>query len=308
MEKREFATQEALCEIKYREAGTCYHVCSREDHPVLFHDREEFVSAMNIVAFAALLSPDVVLYTFQIMSNHFHFVLSGDSDRIEAFLRLIRVKLSADLLPVHAGNDAKTLQFNIIPINSLDNLRNVIAYTNRNGFVVTPYHSPFSYPWGANRYFFNPEAMLRFRESGIPITYAQKRELFHSNRLSKEKKTILLDGYVCPACYCRITEAEGFFRSCHHYFQSISRNVESAKDIAKSIGERIFYTDDELYITVRQICSQKYSVQSVAMLTSAQKIELATMLHYDYNATNKQIARLLKLAIDVVSQLFPKSV
>lgn len=285
MEKREFASQEALCEIKYREAGTCYHVCSSEDHPVLFHDREEFVSAMNIVAFAALLSPDVVLYTFQVMSNHFHFVLSGDSDRIEAFLRLIRVKLSADLLPDHAGNDAKTLQFNIIPN-----------------------HSPFSYPWGANRYFFNPEAVLRFRESGIPITYAQKRELFHSNRLSKEKKTILLDGYVCPACYCRISEAEGFFRSCHHYFQSISRNVESAKDIAKSIGERVFYTDDDLYITVRQICSQKYSVQTVAMLTSVQKIELATMLHYDYNATNKQIARLLKLAIDVVSQLFPKSV
>lgn len=41
------------------------------------------------------------------------------------------------------------------PINDLKALREAIVYVNRNGYVVNPSHTPFSYPWGTGRYYFN---------------------------------------------------------------------------------------------------------------------------------------------------------
>lgn len=45
-----------MCQFRVMEAGSCFHVCSQENHPVLFHNEEEFKAAMNVVAFAAFLS------------------------------------------------------------------------------------------------------------------------------------------------------------------------------------------------------------------------------------------------------------
>lgn len=305
MEKRDFARLENLCQIRFSEAGCCFHVCSQENHPVLFHNDAEFKAAMNIIAFVALLFRDVVVFTFEIMSNHLHFALSGDRSRIIRFLHVLVLKMSADPVLESSSADIEKLMFNIIPIESLDNMRNVISYINRNGFVVNPDHSPFSYPWGANRYFFNPEAKMRVLGCGHKATCAAKRELFHSDKLAKTGDVIILDGYVSPLSYCHIGEAEVLFRTCWHYFQSISRNIESAKDIAKAIGEGIFYNDDELYSAVGSICSKEYGMPSAVTLPKEEKLKLAKKLHFDYNASNKQISRVLKLDVDVVNLLFP---
>lgn len=305
MEKKDFTRQENLCQARFLEAGSCFHVCSQENHPVIFHDEKEFKAVMNIIAFTGFLFRDIHIFTFEVMSNHLHFALSGEKDRISCFLHVLVTKLAAD--PVLSGSRAsvRKLSFKIIPIGGLDNLRNVISYVNRNGFVVNSAHSPFSYPWGANRYFFNPEAKLRLLECGHRATCSLKRELFHSDRLAKEGSVVILDGYVSPACFCRIEDAESFFRSCWHYFQSVSKNVEASKDIAKEIGESIFYNDDELFSVVAAMCAKEYGRPSPTTLSREEKLEVAKKHHYDYNATNKQVSRILKIGVDTVNLLFP---
>lgn len=305
MEKKGFVRLENMCQSLFMKAGECFHVCSQENHPILFRSDREFKAAMNAVAFVAFLFPDVLVFTFEIMSNHLHLALSGNGERIMKFLHTLVLKLSASPALKDSSADIKKLSFKVIPIGSLDNLRNVITYINRNGFVVDSDHSPFSYPWGANRFFFNPEAKSRMQESGIRATCVMKRELFHSDMLAKNAGVVVLDGYVSPACFCRISEAESFFRSCRHYFQNISRNIESARDIAQSIGESIFYDDEDLFTLVNSICSKEFECPSAQMLTKDQKLDLARRLHYDYNASDKQISRILKIGIDVVKLLFP---
>lgn len=305
MEKKDFVRLENMCQSLFMKAGECFHICSQENHPVLFRSDKEFRAAMNAVAFVALLFPDILVFTFEIMSNHFHFALSGQKERIVKFLHTLVLKLAASPELGESRADIRKLSFKTIPIENLDNLRNVITYINRNGYVVNPDHSPFSYPWGANRYFFNPEAKSRVQESGIKATCITKRKVFHSDLLAKNGSVIMLDGYVTPACFCRISEAEGFFRSCRHYFQNISRNIESAKDIAKSIGESIFYPDEDLFLLVGSICSREFGCPSAQTLTKDQKLDLARRLHYDYNATDKQISRILKIGIDIVKLIFP---
>ena len=306
MEKSEFARLESLCQRRFLEAGNYFHVCSQENHPVLFHNEEEFKAAMNIVAFAAFLFHDVRIFTFEIMANHFHFALSGEKSMIDRFLKVFVSKLASHPILTGSSRDLRNMSFAIHPINGLDNLRNVIAYINRNGPVVNPNESVFTYEWGANRYFFNREALLRFESCGKRTTFRERRKLFRSDGFTNEENIIVLDGYVSPLCYCRITEAQMFFRHNRHYFFSASRNIEASMEIAKIIGESIFYSDDDLSALVSAKCSKKYNCRTIALLPKEAKIELAKELHFSYNAGNKQICRLLKLELSVVRALFPE--
>lgn len=272
----------------------------------MFHGDDEFKAVMNIIAFVAFLYNDIQIFTFEVMSNHLHFALSGEIERIRRFLRVLVTKLASSPVLRDSSASIIKLDFRILPIDSLENLRNVISYVNRNGFVVNSDHSPFSYPWGANRYFFNPEAKSRFQSCGTRATCVLKRDLFHSDRLAKVPSVIILDGYVSPACFCHIEEAESFFRSGWHYFHKVSRDVEAAKDIAGAIGESIFYNDDELFSVAASVSVKKFGRPSSATLSKEEKVEVARLLHYDYNATNKQVSRVLKIGIEDVNLLFPK--
>ncbi len=307
MEKIDFAGLERSCQARFLKAGDIFHVFSLENHPVIFHNEEEFKTAMNIVAFVAILFPGIIVYTFEIMDNHFHFAMAGRMEDIEAFIRMLSEKLASHPSLKESRNDIKALTFKKHSIKSLENLRNVIAYDNRNGAVVCPDENVFSYRWGANRYFFNREAKLRYNECGRKATCRDKRKIFCSAQLDSTNSVIMLDGYVSPLCYCHILEAELFFRNSRHYFHSVSRNIESAKDIAKSIGESIFYSDEDLYSHVRMLCSKRYGCKSLSSLNSSAKTEIAKELHFDFNATNKQICRLLKVEQCIVDALFPKA-
>lgn len=305
MEKNEFARLENLCQFRFEEAGDCFHVCSRENHPVLFRTEDDFKTAMNVVAFASLMCSDLKIYTFEIMDNHLHFAMSGQRSRIEMFLHILVAKLASRPELATSSGDIKGLSFDIYQIDSVGNLRNVIAYVNRNGPVINPDESVFTYKWGANRYFFNPEALLRFKDCGKITTFRERRLLFRSDDFSCEKPIIVLDGYVSPLCYCSISEAQNFFPSNRHYFYSVSRNIEASLSVAKIIGERIFYSDTDLFAHITSKCSKEYNCSTISSLSKESKIELARELHFNYNAGNKQICRLLKLDMTVVSALFP---
>jgi hypothetical protein len=71
------------------------------------------------------------------------------------------------------------------------------------------------------------------------------------------------------------------------------------------LGDTIYYTDDELFDVVRRVCKNKYDGQRPTLLGKNEKVEMARMLHYDYNADNEQIRRMLNLSLSYLNQLFP---
>ena len=116
---------------------------------------------------------------------------------------------------------------------------------------------------------------------------------------------MVLDGYVSPISFCDIDTGESLFRNARQYFIRISKSVESYKDIADVIGESIYYTDDDLFMVAKQISSAQYNEPRLPLLPYDSKIKIAKTLHFNYNASNKQIQRLLSLDAVVVSSLFP---
>ena len=81
---------------------------------------------------------------------------------------------------------------------------------------------------------------------------------------------------------------------------------KTGKEIASLIGESIFYNDIELYSLCSRLAKEQYNTPNPSLVPKDGKIALANTLHYDYNASNKQIVRLLKLEINTVNSLFPE--
>ncbi|MCQ2153913.1 MAG: hypothetical protein MJY44_05025 [Bacteroidales bacterium] len=305
MEKNNYLVLEDICRLRFNEAGICFHVCTQENIPLLFRNGPEFKAAMNVVALACLFLPKVKLFTFCIMDNHLHFLAAGEHETVLLFARTIIRRLAMHPLLKDSRGDILRMKPKLHKIESLANIRNVIAYIHRNGPLVNSNETVFSYEWGAGRFFFNREVKARFRESGRLAKQAEKRALTKSHYLDRHENVYVLDGYISPMCYCSIQEAEHFFTDARQYFYKVSKNIESQKDVATLIGEQIYYSDYDLNDIVLSACKRKYGVRIPAELNSESKIDLAKMLHYDYNASKKQITRLLKIQPEAVSMLFP---
>ena len=142
--------------------------------------------------------------------------------------------------------------------------------------------------------------MCHCREAGLPAKY-QVFAGFDPGRGS-DRSTLLL-----ASSFCAIREGETYFRDAHQYFQRLGRNLEADNEVARRLGDRIFLTDDELYGTVCALCSRDYGQVNPHLISGGQKVEMAKRMHFEYNASNKQILRILKLEPSVVQTLFPSS-
>ncbi|MBO4465106.1 MAG: hypothetical protein J5748_00310 [Bacteroidales bacterium] len=301
-----FTDSQAFCNYTFSQLGLCWHLYTPENCEIIFRSPEDYNAGMSLFGIAALLCPKVKVLTFEIMSNHIHSTLAGSKEDIIAFFKLYASLLSKYFKEVGHPPLPKVFELNLRQIESLEDLRNVLIYNNRNGYLVHPEHSPFSYPYGANAYFFNPFAKELYNTAKVPARVKELERMAHTHAVrSIEKPVYYLNGHICPLCFCDIVTAEQLFRDAAHYFHSLSRSIESQRQIAREIGDRVFYTDDELYSTVYAITSKKYGLPP-AQLPRDAKTEMSKTLHYDYNANNKQIARILKLDLSVVSSLFPR--
>ncbi len=299
---RNFIESEGLCCSQFDCLGDVWHLWTPDNYDLLFENAEAYKKGISIVGVCARLFPRVKVITFELMSNHIHFVLAGREEDVKAFFSCLKSLLSRAF-----GKRLGEWDCQYRKIEDLKDARAVIVYNNRNGYVVSDYHSPFSYPWGANRFYFNPEAKARFRAVSRPITFREKRELCRGHRADDVADLMMVDDYVSPMCFCDIEAGESVFRGGPHYFYELSRNVESQKQIAKEIGERIFYTDDELFKVVFTKSKDKYGISRPSGLPKDAKLEMAKYLRYEYNAGNKQIHRMLGLDLAILDSLFPNT-
>ena len=313
MKEHSFFEKEDRCrrvfEGTVREYGGVWHLCTPgEKQPLVFKRPEDNVFSMTLVAMCAYDCPSVQVITFEIMSNHVHFVLCGSETDVMAFFDLFKKRLRRYL--IGKGDRTDLTHFTCekpIPIKTLESMRNQICYTNRNNFVVDPGHTPFSYPYGANGYYFLPRIRNLKDSLFSEMTLREKRNLIHAREPSYPEDYIITDGYFSPANYCRFDIGEAVYRDARHYFNHLAKGIESYREIAASVGDSIYYTDDELFDVVRRICKEKYEGRRPTLLGKNEKLELARKLHFDYNADNAKISRMLNIAPSILDQLFPSS-
>lgn len=293
---KNFKERERFCNATFLSGGPYWHVyTSGKETPLIFSTKEEFTLAMNMVA-QAQASTGVTLLAFEIMGNHFHFVISADKEQILNFWNLIRKRMIKPFPLI------KNITPSLKPIDNLQSLRNNIVYTNRNGYVADPSHTPFSYPWGTGRYYFQNFPTDRLYAE---IHSGQRRLMFRGRDPDLPEHWKVIDGHICPSSFCSIKTGMAMFRDAHHYFSLVSKNVEAYSEIASELGDGEFLTDPELYNQLAAILKKEYGAMLLKDLSRQQKLDLAVRLRREFRSSNGQIRRLLALSQYEIDALFP---
>ena len=302
-----FRERERQCEESFLSRGPFFHLCTPGDSQlVLFETADDFRFAMNLIASCSYWEPDFNVITFEIMRTHLHLIGEGTPAAALDWFGKLKKRLYRFYSSTGRVRDLDSFQASIFPIADLTFQRNSIAYVNRNGYLVHPEHTPFSYPWGANRFYFNPDAKTRQDCRYNDLAVREKRKLMGSHSVDFPADAAVVDGYISPVSFCDLDLGESVFRDARHYFSLVSRSIEAYKDIAQLLGDSAFYTDDELFLIVRQICRDRYGNARPEILTLDQKMELARQLHFDYKSSNRQIQRMLRLDGRILFTLFGK--
>ncbi len=306
MKRISYIESERICEAAFQSGGKWWHLYTPGNlTSLVFADDDDYRFSMNLIARCLTGFPALSVAAFEVMSNHIHIVLCGDENIIKEFFTIYRKRLKRYLSMNGKRRLSNQFQMSLKPINDFKALRDVIVYVNRNGYVVSPSHTPFSYPWGTGRYYFN-DVQITTRLSDVPD--AEIRRMFRSRNPHLPGDYRVIDGYVSPSEYCAVKLGMDVFRNAHQYFYMISKNIEAYEKLAAELDDGEFLTDSELFSQVVKILKAGYAANSLRDLTTAQKLDLARKLRNEYRSSNGQIRRILGISQYEVDSMFPLSV
>ncbi|MFA5443635.1 MAG: hypothetical protein WC128_01830 [Bacteroidales bacterium] len=304
---RTFFDKENQCEYLFNESVPFWHMFTPGNlTTLLFTNDEEFGFGMNLMGICADRNPMLKIYTFELMNNHLHCILSGDKKCCEDLFNMYQTRLQRYLAITGRVVELSAFKVSLLSIPDLHALRNEIVYVNRNGYLVKPSYTPFSYIWGAGYLYFNPIYEVLPSVTFNSLSIREKRNLCRSRDVAMSDRIRVLNHIILPSSFCYIKEGECFFRDAHHYFNLLSKNYEAYSEIAKRLKDSVFLSDEEMFSAVQSMCLKSHNLSKPVLLPSAAKIDIAKKMHYDYNASNKQIQRILKIDAGIIESLFPK--
>ena len=301
-----FSEKERICEEAFINNGPYWHVYTDGTKMQnIFCSKEDFEMGMWILAGSRCLCNKARLLTFELMRNHVHLIMSGKKEACLELFEVFAGKLKRTLTRMGRAIDWKNFEANILPIESLQALRNEIIYTNRNAFVADPAQTPDSYPWGGGCAYFN--AWLKHLQP-TPIKsmkIEKQRALLHCRDTTAYACLLSLNDTAYIPSFCDISLGESFFQNPRSYFNSLTRNAEAFSQIASRLKDTIFLTDEELHAATVAYINNEYNIKQTTLLSPQQKIDTARHLHFKFNATNQQIRRILRLELKILEEMFP---
>lgn len=286
--------------------GPFWHLCTPgEGQQVIFSSRDDFEYGMLLMAMCAFDCSETRIITFELMANHIHAVLCGRKDDCEAWFELFRKRLRLYLARSNSGVSLKHFRHGLIPVESIESLRAHIAYVNRNMFLVDSMQTPWSWPYGANGFYFMELQKQQYSCKFGDLSLRKRRALMHVHECDYPDDALMIGNYFSPMSFCDIALGESIFRDARHYFHKVSRDVEGYREVASTIDDRVCCTYEELSSAAYLICERKYNGQKPNLLPPDKKLEMAGTMHYDYRAGNKAISKILNLDIHILEEMYP---
>lgn len=291
--------------MEFEANGPFWHVCTDGNVMAdIFCVEGDFKEGMVVLAVSAALYRDAEMLTFELMSNHVHLIMRGDEGDCMEFFELFKRRLKRLFQRVGRPVDWNKFNAQIIKIETLKSLRNEIIYVNRNAYVANHNYTPFSYPWGGGWAYFSPVIdmlpVVSVRDMGI----RKVRDLTHYRDIDDLSTLRFVGELPFIPSFCRIDIGQSLFQDARSYFHALTRNAEASSLIASRLKDSVFLTDDEMFVLAAKLAEEIFS-SKLRMLNPEQKIQLARKLHYEYNASNAQLRRLLNLELAVLNELFP---
>ena len=257
------------------------------------------------LAISLHLCRSVRALTFELMDNHFHLILSGHKEDGVRVFDLFFTRLKQVFAKSGRFIDWSPFKMDILPIENIQALRNEIIYVNSNAFVANPSYTPDSYLWGGGCAYFNSWFRFLKTTSLGDLKVSAQRSMLHIRDVAPFSELMEIGSMPFIPSFCDIKLGESLFRDARSYFNALTRNAEAYSQIASRLKDKIFLTDEELYAVLVSYISKEFSVSKPVLLNNSQKMNTAQYLHFNYNATNNQLRRILRLELSLLEELFP---
>lgn len=285
-----------------RDFTSYYHVCTDGNAlEWMFKDDIDFIAGINRIAICVHGSfVEVIAYV--LMDNHVHFILHGDIVHCKNFITKYKLLTGKWIRKRHGIREhLKHLPTQLVLISCEEQLLDTIAYIDRNPIIAGYKFLPSEYPWGSAKYMFR--TIIQDTGDARELSTFNHSELHRMlktwNNLPKEWK-INEHGMVLPENFLNISKLESLFKSPVKYIYHLSKKLEGKIELQQ--GALTFTGDKELRIITNNMTQELFGGMSIDRLDFNSKLILARKLRYNYASTPKQISRMLKIDVDILTK------
>lgn len=276
--------------------------------PGLHQSKADFAAALNRVGVCAALFPDVVIIAFDIEDTHLHFVLrcllSRGLRMIEHYKKLTNMYL-AETRP--EGNMDIQIVFNYEPVEDVEYLKKVNAYTviqsTKNGKQILP----FDYPWGSAPLYFRSEKAIPVwlvDKGGAvksPVTIGTlddktKRRWFHTREVLPSGWQVC-NGLILPSNYVDINAFERAFGS-HNSYRCFLAKANDEVRTMMAFSRGVGLPDMEMRKVCQEKCQAMFHKDNIRSLNVMERLELARSVRKKYLVSHAQLSRLVHVPVD----------
>ena len=286
--------------------GPFYHLCSKPlENALLFYGVEDKKAAL---AYLAITNGELNarLLAYSLMSNHFHLLLNCTNPGLyySLFVEKLEIYLSRHGHPgIKLPNEPT-----IVPVKTLRQFRDTLAYIIRNEYVVNQNVNPLSSLWCSGYLYFNEVIFSLSAEmkkvSAKDLGPNAQRKITKSRDMKLPSSATIWKDFVLPSSFVDYKLAESLFEDARLFTTSVFKNVEAQVETAISVGETPITPDEELSGIVFSFCKRTWN-KKPGDLARPELIELMRHLKLTYYSSNAQITRLTGMPPKDVDTFFP---
>lgn len=263
----------------------CSHVYSDGRNVVtLFETDEDKVDGKNLIAVTALAC-GVTILMLEVMTTHFHAIVSGPDRGRAKFTDEIARKLGirANRLGLKVTGDGK-IHVREDSIRTENELKDKIMYVYRNAIAAGYPGMPWHYVGGPGDIFFSDHrARISSGRLIRNLPVRTRRGMFHTRAILPAGWAYSENGEIVPDCYIDWRMLESLFRSPKAVlaFMHQNRDKEAAEDAlcareyVRKLGEK------ELRHIAKEACLRMFGKGSLSKATDMERIAVARKMWID---------------------------
>ena len=279
-----------------------FHLCSEgTKSDVLFHDRDDFIEGMNIIAMSAAKLP-VRILAFCIMDNHFHFILEAEPEVVSKFA--FKISHLFNTKQYHRKNQIplEPIKWQYFHIDSLKYLLNSIAYVLSNPERASYREWLIDYPWSTASLYYRDAMFIEDLQRNCrqikDIPVIEMRKILHSKERIPEDWWLTKWGHIWPGSYLDWKYVEELFDNRKRFAFFLNSKQENEMTALSLVKHRIGLTDQEIRLKSKGVAKALYGDIEFKRLDRKQRIAIAEKVISISGCKKEQIFKILNLKLE----------
>lgn len=267
-----------------------WHLCSEElPNKLIFREKEDYIAGMNSIPIA-MQGCEMTIYCFALMSNHFHFLLSGAEEQVRRFFFKLKVRLGKMLYSNSPYSPLYNLRPTLVKVHDEEHFRIEVAYILRN-CLAAGICDPYTYRWNTGYLYFNPRLTIYKCPQVCDVSPYVLRNILHTKVVLPENYRIT-EEMILPESYVDYKKVEKVFGRSLDLFAMLKNWQLEQKEAFVSNGVEHEMYDDETLLELLKADFVEFHVAGFEDMIFEMRRRFVPIMRNKYGSPVSQIRRL----------------